>query len=74
MVKNNKRKVLIVMTFCLVLLSSTVYGMVFNDDIQKVDLDYYYYDGFGNDKIVQSVKDGSWHILKADGRLQKKYI
>lgn len=45
------------------------YGMDFNDDIQKVALNYYYYDGFGDDKVVQSVRDGSWHILKPDGSL-----
>jgi serpin B len=41
----------------------------FNDDIQMVELNYYYYDGFGEDKVVQSIKDGSWHILKPDGSL-----
>ncbi len=45
------------------------YGLVFNDDIQKIELDYYYYEGLDEDKIVQSIKDGRWHILKPDGRI-----
>jgi len=53
------------------------YGMDFNDDIQKVTLDYYYYEGFGEDKVVQSVNDGNWHILKPDGskvKLKGNYL
>jgi hypothetical protein len=45
------------------------YAVEFNADIQKVTLDYYYYEGFGEDKVAQSVKDGSWHILKSDGSI-----
>jgi len=56
---------------CAFLLSTDdlAFGMDFNDDIQKLTLDYYYYEGFGQDKVVQRVKDGSWHILKPDGSL-----
>ncbi|MDD4781120.1 MAG: WG repeat-containing protein [Tissierellia bacterium] len=53
------------------------YAVEFNDDIQKVTFDYYYYEGFGEDKVVKSVKDGSWSILKSDGEfinLNGKYL
>jgi len=45
------------------------YGIVFNIDLQKVESDYYYYAGFYRDMVAQSVKDGSWNILKTDGRI-----
>lgn len=70
----------IVLLLILVFMLSTdspAFGIEFNADIQKVTLDYYYYDGFGRDKVVQSVKDGSWHIIKPDGtliNLRGKYL
>ncbi|MDD3751666.1 MAG: hypothetical protein PHU60_06425, partial [Tissierellia bacterium] len=72
MVKRNYfYKTLIVATVLIFIFSlyNIVSGVEFNDDIQKVELNYYYYDGLGEDKIVQSIKDGSWHILKPDGSL-----
>lgn len=59
--------VLIHIFLFLFLIRNFAYGVDYNDDIQKVTLDYYYYEGFGKDKVVQRVKDGSWHILKPDG-------
>lgn len=58
-----------ILVFLLFPIGSYAYGLDFNDDIQKVALDYYYYEGFGEDKVVQSINDGSWHILKPDGNL-----
>lgn len=58
-----------ILVFLLFTIGNYAYGLDFNDDIQKVVLDYYYYEGFGEDKVVQSVNDGSWHILKPDGSL-----
>ena len=58
-------------------LSSNVYGVSFNDDIQKTVLDYDYFDGFENDKILHSKNDGTWYLLKADGskiELKGKYL
>ncbi len=57
--------VLFAVKICVFLFSmdNFAYGMDFNDDIQKVTLDYYYYEGFGEDKVVQSINDGNWHIL-----------
>lgn len=74
MLKNCQVKcIVLVVTSVLVFLffpiGNYAYGLDFNDDIQKVALDYYYYEGFGEDKVVQSVNDGSWHILKPDGSL-----
>ncbi len=70
---------IVLLVICIFLLSTDnlAFGMDFNDDIQKITLDYYYYDGFGQDKVVQSVEDGSWHILKPDGsliNLKGKYL
>ena len=70
MVKNNYLyKLFLVMTVCILLFSlgNIAYGVDFNDDIQKTTLDYDYFDGFENDKIIRSKKDGSWYLLKADG-------
>jgi hypothetical protein len=58
-----------ILVFLLLPLGNYVYGLDFNDDIQKIELDYYYYEGFDGDKVIQSAKDGSWHILKPNGRL-----
>ncbi len=72
MVKRNYfYKTLIVVTVLIFIFSlyNIVNGVEFNDDIQKVELNYYYYEGFGEDKVVQSIKDGSWYILKPDGSL-----
>ena len=72
MVKRNYfYKTLIIATVLIFIFSlyNIVNGVEFNDDIQKVELNYYYYEGFGEDKVVQSIKDGSWHILKPDGSL-----
>jgi hypothetical protein len=64
-------KYIVMIIICVFLLSTDTLalGMDFNADIQKITLDYYYYDGFGQNKVVQSVVDGSWHILKPDGSL-----
>ncbi|MEL7647354.1 MAG: WG repeat-containing protein [Sedimentibacter sp.] len=72
-------KFIVLFLICVFLFSTNTlaFGMDFNDDIQKITLDYYYYDGFGQDKVVQSVNDGSWHILKPDGsliNLKGKYL
>lgn len=72
-------KFIVLFIICVFLLAmdTLAFGMDFNDDIQKITLDYYYYDGFGQDKVVQSVEDGSWHILKPDGsliNLRGKYL
>lgn len=61
--------VISILVFLLFPIGNYAYGLDFNDDIQKVALNYYYYEGFGEDKVVQSVNDGSWHILKSDGSL-----
>jgi len=47
------------------------YGFDFNDDIRKITIDYDYYEGFKEDKIIRSIKDKSWYILKSDGSLIK---
>lgn len=67
----NKLIVLFVVQICVFLFSmdNFAYGVDFNTDIKKVTLDYYYYEGFGEDKVVQSIEDESWHILKPDGCL-----
>ncbi|HRC82111.1 MAG TPA: hypothetical protein PLF27_12080, partial [Sedimentibacter sp.] len=36
-------------------LCCTVYGVEFNDDIQKITLNYDYFDGIGNDKILRMI-------------------
>lgn len=72
MVKRKHLYKMLISTTVYVLLFSifnTVYGLEFNADIKKIELDYYYYEGLGEDKVVQSVEDGSWHILKYDGSL-----
>lgn len=71
MLKGYLHKVAIVMIVCVFAFSlfNITYGMDFNYDIQEITLDYYYYEGFGEDKVAQSVKDGSWHILKSDGSI-----
>jgi hypothetical protein len=43
--------VLVLITF-LFIINSFAFGMDFNDDIQKVILDYYYYEGFGEVKLL----------------------
>ncbi len=58
-------------------LCHTVYGVEFNDDIQKITLNYDYFDGIDNDKILRSKGDGSWHLLKSDGskiKLKGNYL
>lgn len=52
-------------------IGNIAYGVEFNDDIQKTTLDYQYFDGFGDDKIIRSTKDKSWHLLKSDGTMIK---
>ncbi len=70
MLKHSKL-ILLAITIVIILSStgSFAYGVDFNYDLQKVEPDYYYYEGLGQDKVVQSVKDGSWHILRPDGSL-----
>lgn len=72
-------KTLIVATVFIFLFSQCyiVYGVEFNDDIQKITLNYSYFDGIENDKILRSKSDGSWHLLKSDGskiELKGKYL
>lgn len=69
MLKGYLHKAIIVMIVCVFIFSliNITYGMEFNDDIQKITLDYDYFDGFGNDKIIRSKNDGSWYLLKSDG-------
>lgn len=52
-------------------IGNIAYGVEFNDDIQKTTLDYQYFDGFGNDKIIRSTRDKSWNLLKSDGTMIK---
>ena len=70
---------LIVATVSIFLFSlcNIVYGVEFNDDIQKITLNYDYFDGIENDKILRSKGDGSWHLLKSDGskiKLKGNYL
>jgi len=58
-------------------LCRTVYGVEFNDDIQKITLNYDYFDGIGNDKILRSKSDATWYLLKSDGskiKLKGNYL
>ena len=59
-------KMLIVATVFIFLFSLCymVYGVEFNDDIQKITLNYDYFDGIENDKILRSKSDGSWAFIK----------
>lgn len=68
-------KTVVVMIVCIFTFSlfNITYGVEFNDDIQKITLDYDYFDGIGNDKIIRSKSDDSWYLLKSDGsRIQLK--
>lgn len=51
----------------LFLMGNFAYGFDFSEDIQKANLDYQYFEGFNNDKIIRNIKDKSWHLLKTDG-------
>ena len=42
-----------VFIFCF--LYAVQYGVEFNDDIQKITLNYDYFDGIGNDKILRMI-------------------
>ena len=72
-------KTLIVATVLIFIFSLCymVYGVEFSDDIKKITLNYDYFDGIENDKILRSKGDGSWHLLKSDGskiELKGKYL
>nr|WP_312576988.1 WG repeat-containing protein [Sedimentibacter sp.] len=76
---SSKLKILLSLVMGAFLMSMNIiaYGVEFNDDIQQVSLDYYYFEGFGEDKIIKSVQDGTWYLLKADGHkieLEGKYL
>ncbi len=80
MVKRNyfyKTLITITVTIFLFSLCNIIYGVEFNYDIQKIMLNYSYFDGIENDKILRSKSDGSWHLLKSDGskiELKGKYL
>jgi hypothetical protein len=48
-----KFKVLFIICVFLLWTDTLAFGMEFNDDIQKITLDYYYYDGFGRTKLFK---------------------
>ena len=77
--KNYLFKILIITTVTIFLFSlcNIIYGVEFNYDIQKIMLNYNYFDGFENDKIIRSKNDGTWYLLKSDGskiELKGKYL
>ncbi|WP_312698970.1 WG repeat-containing protein [Sedimentibacter sp.] len=79
MKKGNLYKTAVVMIICIFGFSlfNITYAVEFNDDIKKITLDYDYYDGIGNDKIIRSKDNGIWYLLKSDGRrieLKGNYI
>lgn len=54
---------------CIAFTSNLAEAVVYNEDLQKIELEYDYFHGFGQDKVLRNKENNTWHLLKENGSL-----